>query len=189
MTITSASSSVLAPRSVHSRRSCGLRFASTFPPKQSGRWVMATLAAGCGMSWLGRFRLADVRDPSHPLLASGSPDERRRLRLEWRRAEDEQGIVARWPEIPAERLVHSRYWLEDTETGNLYREVFGDPAFCDGVCAYCRRADGSPVMLEPHDPPSRSVLEKRRAAKEQRRIDQAASRKAHYAELREGASQ
>jgi hypothetical protein len=55
----------------------------------------------------------------------------------------------------------SRHWIEDTQTGQLYRPVFGDPAFCDGVVAYYLR-DGSPVMLEPHDAPSLDEIARRR---------------------------
>ena len=116
-------------------------------------------------------------------VASGTPEEQRRARLEWQRAKWAEGIIARWDEVPSERLVFTRYWVEDTETGNLYREFFGDPGYARTVCAYYLR-DGSPVMLEPNDPPSRDATEKRRAAKEQRRLGQEAARKARNDELR-----
>jgi hypothetical protein len=44
-------------------------------------------------------------------------------------------------------------------------------------------------MLEPHDPPSLDEIERRRAAKAQRRLDQEAARKTRYDELRKGAGQ
>jgi hypothetical protein len=84
--------------------------------------------------------------------------------------------------------VASRYWLEDMQTGNLYREFGGDPHYAEQVVAYYLRADGSPVMLEPHDPPSLDEIERRRAAREKRRSDQAAAAKARYDALRKGAS-
>jgi hypothetical protein len=128
--------------------------------------------------------IAKVRGPNDPRLVPGTPAEQRQARAEWRRERDAQGIVAKWDEIPAERLSHSRYWIEDTTTGNLYRPVYGDPAFCDGVCAYYRREDGSPVMLEPNNPPSLSAIAERQAAQERRRVDKAAAAKARYAALR-----
>ena len=76
-----------------------------------------------------------------------------------------------------------RHWIEDTETGNLYREFFGDPGYAGSVCAYYLR-DGSPVMLEPNNPSSLAELEKRGAAKEQRRRDRADVAKARRDELR-----
>jgi hypothetical protein len=42
-------------------------------------------------------------------------------------------------------------------------------------------------MLEPANPPSRAEIEKRQAAKEQRRRDQDLAAKARYDELRKGA--
>ena len=116
-------------------------------------------------------------------LTAGTPDEQRQAWREWRREKDAAGIKDRWPEIPAERLVFSRHWIEDTETGNLYRLFGGDPGYARTVCAYYLE-DGWPVMLELHDPPNRAEIEKRRAAKEQRRLDQEAARKARYDELR-----
>ena len=127
--------------------------------------------------------IAKVRGPNDPRLMPGTPKEQLRARNEWQRARNAQGIVARWDEISAERLVHSRYWIEDTETGNLYREFGGDPGYARTVCAYYLR-DGWPVMLEPADPPSRDEIEKRRTAKERRRVDQAAAAKSHYDRLR-----
>ena len=118
----------------------------------------------------------------------GTLNEQRQAWRERRRQKDAEGIIAKWDEIPLERLVASRHWLEDTQTGNLYREFAGDPNFAGQVCAYYLRADGQPVMLEPHDPPSREEFEKRRAAREQRRVDQAAAAKARYEALRKDAS-
>jgi hypothetical protein len=132
------------------------------------------------------MRFAEVRDPTNPVLATGTREEQRRKRLEWRRAKDAQGIRERWDEIPSSRLVASRYWLEDVETGNLYREFYGDPGYAESVVAYYAR-DGLPVMLEPHDPPNRAEIERRRVAKEQRRRDREAAAKARYDELRKGA--
>jgi hypothetical protein len=138
------------------------------------------------MSLRSIMRLASVSDPNEPAaLSTGTPEESRRKRLEWRRAKDAEGIRARWDEIPAERLVFGRHWIEDTETGNLYRPFFGDPGYAESVVAYYER-DGEPVMLEAADPPSRAELEKRQAAKEERRRDQAAAAKARYAALRKG---
>jgi hypothetical protein len=129
--------------------------------------------------------LAEVRDPNSPELVSGTPEEQRRKRLEWQRERNAQGIRERWEEIPSERLVSGRYWLEDVETGNLYRPFGGDPAFAPTVVAYFER-DGWPVMLEPCDPPSRTEIERRRAARQQRHLEQEAAKKARRDELRKG---
>jgi hypothetical protein len=120
-------------------------------------------------------------------LMTGTPDEQRQAWREWRRAKDAQAIKDRWREIPSAQLVASRCWLEDTQTGAFYREFGGDPGYAQSVVAYYLRADGSPVMLEPHDPPCRAEMEKRQAAKEQRRLDAEAARRARYAELRKSA--
>jgi hypothetical protein len=136
------------------------------------------------MSLLGRLRsIAEVRDPTSPVLAAGTQEEQRRARLEWRRERDARGIRERWEEIPSDRLVFSRYWIEDTETGNLYREFGGDPGYAESVVAFYER-DGWPVMLQPADPPSLDELERRQAAKAERRRDRAAAAKARYDELR-----
>jgi len=130
--------------------------------------------------------LSLVTDPSHPALATGSQKEQRQARREWRQAKDAQGIRARWDELLSSRLVFSRHWIEDTETGNLYRPFFGDPGYAETVVAYYVR-DGEPIMLEPAHPRSRAELERRQRAKEQRHRDQAAAAKVRYDELRKGA--
>jgi hypothetical protein len=117
----------------------------------------------------------------------GTPDEQRRAWREWRRAKDAEGIIAKWEEIPSARLVHSRHWIEDTETGNLYREFRRRPQ--------PPLSRSAPTTFEPTAgrsaraarPPSREEIEKRRAARERRRLDQAAAAKARYDELRKGA--
>jgi hypothetical protein len=130
--------------------------------------------------------LSLVTDPSHPALVAGSQEEQRRARREWRQAKDAQGIRTRWDEIPAERIVSTRYWLEDTQSGDFYREFHGDPGYAASVVAYYER-DGWPVMLEPASPRSRAELERRQAAKAKRRADHAAAAKLRYDELRKGA--
>jgi len=121
--------------------------------------------------------------PDTSRLVPGTGDEQRRARNQWRREKDAEGIRERWDEIPAERLVFERHWIEDVETGNFYWPFAGDPGFAAGVVAYYVR-DGWPVMLEPANPPSRAELERRQAAKEQRRLDNDAARTARYEELR-----
>jgi hypothetical protein len=127
--------------------------------------------------------LSLIRDPANPALVVGSKEESRRRRLEWQRERWAQGIRARWPEIPAERIVVARYWIEDTETGNLYRELGGDPGYAETVVAYFER-EGWPVMLEPADPPSLAEIERRKAAREERRQRRAEAAQARRDELR-----
>lgn len=132
-----------------------------------------------------RMKLGEIVDPNLP---EGDPAAQRQARREWRRARDAQGVIAKWPEIPRSRLVFGRYWIEDTETGQLYREVFGDPHYARNVVAHYIRSDQSPGMLEPADPPSRAEIERRRAARERRHAEREAElrvkRDRHLAELR-----
>ncbi len=129
-----------------------------------------------------------IFDPNHPTLLNGSPDDQRQARREWRREKEMEGIMAGWNEMPRSRLTFTRHWIEDSTNGSLYREVFGDPHYASNVCGFYVREDGSPQMLEPHDPPSLAEIERRRAAREQRRAATDAARRAqrqrHIEELR-----
>jgi hypothetical protein len=130
-----------------------------------------------------RTRLAEALDPNSHRLVTGTPNEMQQARLEHQRALHAQGIIRRWDEIPRSRLVFGRYWIEDTQTGNFYKEFGGDPGYAQSVVAHYVRSDGTPVMLEPADPPSRAELERRQARKEQRRLEREAESKERRRQL------
>ncbi len=62
--------------------------------------------------------------------------------------------------------------------------VRGDPAYSGNVQHYFTTEHGVPTMLEAADPPNRAEMERRQAAKAQRRQEKADAAKAHYQRLR-----
>lgn len=125
-----------------------------------------------------REQLADILDPNHPRLRSGTPEEMRQALREHQAAKLEQAIIALKEELPRSELDFSgRHWIEHVPTGRFFTTFGGDPAYSPGVDHFYFTESGHPLMLEPADPPSRAELERRQAAKEQRRLDREAAAK------------
>ena len=80
----------------------------------------------------------------------------------------------------------SKHWIED-EQGNFFKEFGGDPAYAFTVRFFYFNQDGTPIMLEPADPPNRAELERRQTRKEQRRAELAAAAKQRRAEMKAAA--
>ena len=78
------------------------------------------------------------------------PDEQRHARLEWRRAKDAQGIIARWDEIPAERLVHGRHWSRTRRPATSTASSVATPATPSRSAP--TTFETAPGMLEPTRP-------------------------------------
>ena len=90
-------------------------------------------------------------------------------------------------EIPRSDLIFGGRWVEVASTGELFHPWGGDVYFAPAGVVYYVDETGSPRLLEPADPPSRAEIEKRRAAKEQRRADNEAAAKERWRQLRAGA--
>ena len=101
----------------------------------------------------------------NPGLAQGRPEEQLQAMRNLQNARTAAAIINSETEIPRKQLEFGRYWIEDTDTGNLYTVFGGDPQFAPTVQFYFTNTHGAPTMLEPPDPPSRDELERRRALK------------------------
>jgi hypothetical protein len=134
-------------------------------------------------------RIVDALTARNQLTAVHVPasEEQRRARRERQAAEHARAITSSKEEIPRKQLEFSRYWIEDTETGNLYIEFGGHPSYAPTVHHYYVRSDSRLVMLEPAEPPSRAELERRQARKEERRAERQAAAKERYRQLRKAA--
>ena len=114
-------------------------------------------------------------DPNDPRLITGTPQEQERARREFARQREIQAIMRRIDrEIPRSELIFGR-WVEVASTGELFHPWLGDVWFAPEGVVYYVDETGFPRLLEPADPPSRAELERRQAAKEQRRADRAAA--------------
>jgi len=117
-------------------------------------------------------------------LIPDTPEQQRQAQRDRQTTELHRAIINNKTEIPRKRLQFGRYFIEDTDTRDFFKPFGGDPSYGPDVRFYYVREDGVPVMLEPADPPNRTEMERRQAAKAQRRQEKAEAAKAHYQRLR-----
>lgn len=113
-------------------------------------------------------------DPADPRFVTGSEEDRKRARAEWRRQCFVAAVMnAKLVEIPRGDLAFGRFGiLENTRTGDLYRARRGEIEDLDysPAVAYYVGADGLPVLLErPAGPKTVAEREQLRAEQERRR--------------------
>ena len=126
-------------------------------------------------------------DPADKRLITGTPQEQERARREFARQREIQAIMRRIDrEIPRSDLIFGR-WVEVASTGELFHPWAGDVWFAPEGVVYYFDETGFPRLLEPADPRSRSELEKRKTAKEQRRADRAAAARKRREQLKAAA--
>lgn len=105
----------------------------------------------------------------------------------------EQVRKAGWPQLELDDLdFSSRRWVEHRPDGRLFFLSRGmpDARTYSTACAFFFDSAGTIRFLEPlpsKHPQSRAELEEYQAARERRRRDQGAARKARYDELRKAA--
>lgn len=116
--------------------------------------------------------------PDDPRLIAGTPAEQQEKRREYRRQQEARGIISNIErEVPRSDLIFGPRWVELESTGELFHPWGGDVMFAPKGVAYYIDETGFPRMLEPADPPSRAEIEKRKAAREQRRLEREAAAK------------
>lgn len=135
-------------------------------------------------------------DPNAHELFTGTPQEQEQARRARARHMRIAGIFnnSRLREIPRSELDFEALggrMIEHVASrdGDFYHQFGGDPQFTgDDVTAYYVTEDGTPVMLQrASSPSSRADLERIRARKEQRRLDQEEAAKEHRRKLRAAA--
>jgi hypothetical protein len=108
---------------------------------------------------------------NNPELTQGTPEEQLQAMRNLQTVRAHRAVVETKTEIPRKQLEFGRYWIEDTDTRNLYTVFGGDPHYAPNVKFYFTTADSVPTMLEPADPPSLDELERRQERKKQRRLE------------------
>ena len=113
-------------------------------------------------------------DPADARFVTGTAEEQRRARAEWRRARFiAQVMASNLPEIPRADLTSGRFGrLEDTRTGTFYRAALGQLHDLDytPAVAYFVGVDGTPFLLErPSGPKTRAELEQQQRERDERR--------------------
>ena len=112
------------------------------------------------------------------------PEQQLQAQRERQAAEVAHAIIATNEELRRTDLVFGPRWIEHLPTGRFFWEFGGDPSYAPSVSHYYVRPDGTPVMIEAADPPNRAEMERRQAAKAQRRQEKADAAKAHHQRLR-----
>ena len=125
--------------------------------------------------FIDRAALTELLDPASPRFVTGSEDDKKQAREEWRRQRFIADVMrSDLTEIPRSNLEPFRYrTLEDTTTGTFYEPRLDgliDLSYIPAAVAYYIDGSGLPVLLEePHGPKTRAELEARQAEREQRR--------------------
>ena len=118
-------------------------------------------------------------------MIAGTPQEQERAWREFAKQREIQAIMTRIDrEIPRSDLSFGARWIELESTGELFNPWAGDVWFAPEGVVYYIDSTGFPRLLEPADPPNRAELERRQAAKEQRRADRAAAAKERREQLK-----
>ena len=121
-----------------------------------------------------RAALTKLLDPASPRFVTGSEDDKKQAREEWRRQRFTADVMrSDLTEMPRSNLQPFRYrTLEDTTTGTFSQprlDGLTDLDHADAI-AYFLDAAGTPVLLErPTGVKSRRELEQHQAEREARR--------------------
>jgi hypothetical protein len=111
-------------------------------------------------------------DPNDPKYVTGSQEEQKQAREDWRRAMRVRKVVASdRTEIPRAKLKQGPFGLLEHDDGTYYRPVGGDPDHLPDAHHYYVTENGDIVLLEPpaSGPKTRAELEQQQRDRDERR--------------------